>query len=287
MIEKKQMKQVVEDNFYRYAGNVILDRAICDVRDMLKPSARMLIYSQKAITKNTHNKPTIKSATVVGDCLGHLYEHGDDPCYQNYVRMSQPFSMRVPLEDFQGNRGTIIHGKDFAAMRYTQLRLNEISSYLYNGLDKNAIGDEWKVNFDETEKYPGVMPSIGYFNICNGTIGLGIAISSSIPQFNLKEVNEAIIKLIQNPNIDDKEIILMPDFATGGVLLNGEEVYESLKNGQGKACKLRAIMDYNPDTNSIWIKEMPYSVFTNTISEQIDALTKEDENYGIEKVNMD
>ena len=287
MIETKQMKQVVEDNFYRYAGNVILDRAICDVRDMLKPSARMLIYSQKAITKNTHNKPTIKSATVVGDCLGHLYEHGDDPCYQNYVRMSQPFSMRIPLEDFQGNRGTMIHGTDFAAMRYTQLRLNEISSYLYGGLEKNAIGNEWKNNFDETEKYPGVMPSIGYFNICNGTIGLGIAISSSIPQFNLREVNEAIIKLIQNPDVDDKEIIIMPDFATGGILLNRNEVYESLIAGKGKACKLRAVLEYNPDTNSIWVKEMPYSVFTNTISEQIAKLTDEDPNYGIEKVNDD
>jgi DNA gyrase/topoisomerase IV subunit A len=180
------MKQVVEENFERYAGNVILDRAICDVRDMLKPSARMLIYSQMSITKNTHKKPFIKSARVVGDCLGHLYEHGDASCYKAYMRMSKPFAMRVPLEECQGNNGTMISNGDEASMRYTELRLGEISSYLYNGLNQNAIGSQWRKNFDETEDYPAVMPSIGYFNICNGTLGLGIAISSSIPQFNLR-----------------------------------------------------------------------------------------------------
>ena len=94
MITARKMEEVVTENFERYAGNVILDRAICDVRDMLKPSARMLIYSQKHITKNTHKKPFIKSARVVGDCLGHLYEHGDSSCYGAYIRMAKPYAMR-------------------------------------------------------------------------------------------------------------------------------------------------------------------------------------------------
>lgn len=284
MIDQRKMIDVVNENFERYAGNVILDRAICDVRDMLKPSARMLIYSQMAITKNTHKRPFIKSARVVGDCLGHLYEHGESSCYGSYMRMSKDFTMRVPLEECQGNNGTMTKNGDEAAMRYTELRLSEIASYLYNGLDKNAIGDNWRNNFDETEQYPGVMPSIGYFNLCNGTQGLGIAISSSIPQFSLREVNNAIIKLIQNPNIPDKDLIIMPDFATGGILINANEVYQALITGQGAACKLRAVMNYNPDTNSILITELPYSVYSEVIKAQIHNLM-EDEHYGIKNIH--
>lgn len=284
MINQREMTDVVNENFERYAGNVILDRAICDVRDMLKPSARMLIYSQMAITKNTYKKPFIKSARVVGDCLGHLYEHGESSCYGSYMRMSKDFTMRVPLEECQGNNGTMTKNGDEAAMRYTELRLSEIASYLYSGLDKNAIGDNWRNNFDETEQYPGVMPSIGYFNLCNGTQGLGIAISSSIPQFSLREVNDAIIKLIQNANVADEDLIIMPDFATGGILTNAQEVYQALRIGQGAACKLRAIMNYNPDNNTIIITELPYGVYSEVIKSQIHALM-EDENYGIKNIH--
>lgn len=285
MIEQRQMQEVVNENFERYAGNVILDRAICDVRDMLKPSARMLIYSQVNITKNTHKKPFIKSARVVGDCLGHLYEHGDSSCYGSYMRMSKPFAMRVPLEECQGNNGTMTKNGDEASMRYTELRLSEIASYLYNGLDKNAIGDNWRNNFDETEQYPGVMPSIGYFNICNGTIGLGIAISSSIPQFSLQEVNAAIIKLIKNKDAADKDIIIMPDFATGGILINKNEVYESLKIGSGSACKLRAVINYNPDTNILLVTELPYGVYSEVVKKQIQTIMLEDEKCGIKNIH--
>lgn len=285
MIEQRQMQEVVNENFERYAGNVILDRAICDVRDMLKPSARMLIYSQVNITKNTYKKPFIKSARVVGDCLGHLYEHGDSSCYGSYMRMSKPFAMRVPLEECQGNNGTMAKNGDEASMRYTELRLSEIASYLYNGLDKNAIGDNWRNNFDETEQYPGVMPSIGYFNICNGTIGLGIAISSSIPQFSLQEVNAAIIKLIKDKNAEDKDIIIMPDFATGGILINKNEVYESLKTGSGSACKLRAVINYNPDTNILLITELPYGIYSEVVKKQIQAIMLEDEKCGIKSIH--
>lgn len=286
MITARNMEDVVTENFERYAGNVILDRAICDVRDMLKPSARMLIYSQKHITKNTHKKPFIKSARVVGDCLGHLYEHGDSSCYGAYIRMAKPYAMRYPLEECQGSYGTIITNGDEASMRYTELRLNELASYIYGGLDENAIdATAWRNNFDETEQYPGVMPSIGFFNICNGTQGLGIAISSSIPQFNLKEVNNAIIALIRDPDTPDAQIIIMPDFATGGILTNKDEVYQSLKNGNGKSCRLRAKIDYNPSTNTLIVTEVPYGVYTEKITGAIKAMILEDENCGIKSVN--
>ncbi len=286
MITARNMEEVVTENFERYAGNVILDRAICDVRDMLKPSARMLIYSQKHITKNTHKKPFIKSARVVGDCLGHLYEHGDASCYGAYIRMAKPYAMRYPLEECQGSYGTMLNNSDEASMRYTELRLNELSSFIYGGLDENAIeATAWRNNFDETEQYPGVMPSIGFFNICNGTQGLGIAISSSIPQFNLKEVNNAIIALIRNPEVSDSQIIIMPDFATGGILTNKDEVYQSLKNGSGKSCRLRAKIDYNPATNTLVVTEVPYGVYTEKITGAIKAMILDDENCGIKSVN--
>lgn len=167
------IKKIVEDSFTRYAGNVIMNRAICDARDLLKPSARMLMYCQMAVTKNIPSKPFVKSARVVGDALGHYYEHGDSSCYETYMRMSKPFAMRYPLEDCQGNNGTLNNTSDEASMRYTELRLSPLGYSLFGDIDKETIF-EWSNNFDETEKYPKVAPSKGYYNICNGTVGLGI-----------------------------------------------------------------------------------------------------------------
>ena len=200
--------------------------------------------------------------------------------------MAKPYAMRIPLEECQGNCGTIITSGDEAHMRYTELKLAEIAKYLYGSIEKNTVL-EWKKNFDESETYPSVMPSIGFYNIVNGTLGLGIAISSSIPSFNLKETNEAIISLIQNPNLPPEDIIVMPDFPTGGILINKNEVKESLIKGTGKACRLRAKLEYNPDSNSIIVTEMPYSVYTSTITKEIKGLIEENEDYGIEGINDD
>ena len=278
------IKKIVEESFTRYAGNVILNRAICDVRDMLKPSARMLMYSQLNITKNIPSKPFIKSARVVGDALGHYYEHGDSSCYGTYMRMAKPFAMRYPLEDCQGNSGTINSTNDEASMRYTELRMSPLGYGLFEDIDKETIF-EWSENFDETEKYPKIAPSKGYYNICNGTIGLGIAISSSIPQFNLKEINNSLIKLLWNPDIPFEEICVLPDFATGAIILNEKEVCESLKNGSGAAIKLRSVIEYNKDKRALVVKELPYGVYTETISEQIQKLLEKNPNCGIDNVN--
>ena len=188
------LKQTVIENFSRYAGNVILDRAICDVRDMLKPAARMLMYSQVHITKNLPNKPFIKSARVVGDCLGHYYTHGDGACYSTYMRMAKPFAMRYPLEDCQGNSGTITMTGDEAAPRYTELRLSKLGNYLFSDIEKDTILD-WYDNFDETEVYPKILPSKGFYNIVNGSTGIGVALSASIPQFNIRDINNALIEV--------------------------------------------------------------------------------------------
>lgn len=278
------IKNVVEESFTRYAGNVIMNRAICDARDLLKPSARMLMYSQEVITKNIPSKPFIKSARVVGDALGHYYEHGDSSCYSTYMRLSKPFAMRYPLEDCQGNNGTLNSNNDEASMRYTELRLSPLGHKLFEDIEKDTIA-EWSVNFDETETYPKVLPSKGYYNICNGTIGLGIALSSNIPQFNLREINEALIKLLWNPEIDFEEICVMPDFATGAIITNAEEVKESLKNGCGAAIKLRAVVEYDKSRRTLIVKELPYGLYTETLSKQIQELLEKNPNCGIDNVN--
>ena len=277
----QDLKKTVEDSFTRYAGNVILDRAICDVRDMLKPAARMLTFSQVDITKNISEKPFVKSARVVGDCLGHFYTHGDSSCYGTYMRMAKPFAMRYPLEDCQGNSGTITASGDEAAARYTELRLSKLGTSMFNDIEKETI-NEWCDNFDETEKYPKVLPSKGFYNIVNGTTGIGVSLSSSIPQFNLKEVNESLIKLLWDNNY---EVDIMPDFATGALLLNSKEVKQSLKNGCGSACLLRAVIDYNTEEHCFIVKELPYGVYTNTITNQIQELLEREPNCGIEGIN--
>lgn len=278
------IKKIVEDSFARYAGNVIMNRAICDARDLLKPSARMLMYCQMAVTKNIPSKPFVKSARVVGDALGHYYEHGDSSCYGTYMRMSKPFAMRYPLEDCQGNNGTLNNTSDEASMRYTELRLNPLGYSLFGDIEKETIF-EWSNNFDETEKYPKVAPSKGYYNICNGTVGLGIALSSSIPQFNLREVNEALIKLLWNPDIPFEEICVMPDYATGALLLNADEVKKSLKIGSGAAAKLRSVIEYDKLKRALIVRELPYGVYTETISAQIQQLLEKEPNCGIDNVN--
>lgn len=278
------IKEVIEDSFSRYAGNVILNRAICDARDMLKPSARMLMYSQMAITKNIPSKPFVKSARVVGDALGHYYEHGDSSCYGTYMRLAKPFAMRYCLENCQGNSGTINSTNDEASMRYTELRLSDLGFSLFNDIDKETI-NEWSTNFDETESYPKVAPSKGYYNICNGTVGLGIALSSNIPQFNLKEINNSLIKLLWNPKISFEEICVLPDYATGALLLNEDEVRESLRVGSGAAVKLRSVVEYDKKRRTLIVKELPYGVYTETINKQIQSLLEKNPNCGIDNIN--
>lgn len=259
---------------------VIADRAIVDVRDCLKPSPRVLLYNQYQ-RKNYSNKPFVKSAAVVGDALKTFYYHGDQSCYQMYSRMAAPYSMRYLLNNFHGNYGTLSEGGHPAAMRYTEMRLSEISTdYLFAGLNKNAI-EVWRDNFDETDKSPSCLPSVGYYNICNGSIGLGIGVSSSIPQFNLKEVNQAIIKLMRNPQVAFEEIYCPPDFATGGIITNAAEVMESLRVGQGKSCRIRSVIEYDAKKHELLVKQLPYSVFSSTIKEQIKKLLVEQPDYGI------
>lgn len=207
----------------------------------------------------------------------------DAAMYDTFIRAAKPWAYRYPLEEAQGAYGSPAAPDDHSASRYVEMRSSELSDYLFNGLKKNAI-TEWYSNYDDTEQIPSVFPSIGFWNLINGCIGIAVTMATSVPEFNLKEVNEALIKIIKNPQIDFDSIYCAPDFATGATIINGAAVKESLKNGTGESIRLRANLEYSPDQNMIQATELPYGVYTNTIISQLKELTDENPNYGIERV---
>lgn len=200
------------------------------------------------------------------------------------MRAGQPFSMRYPLIEVEGAYGNLMESGNWSAPRYTSSRLSVISNYLFKDIQKNTV-DEWRDNYDDTEQYPTVLPSKGYYNICNPTMGIGVGAASSIPGFNLNDVNKALIYLLKNPDCNFEDIYCAPDFPTGGILLNEDDVKESLKKGTGKAAILRAVIEYDSDDNCLIVKEIPYGVYTNTICKQLETIVSTEENTGIERFN--
>lgn len=276
------LKPIIETSFTQYSGAVLQSRALVDVRDCLKPSARQIFYCMET-DKFTHEKPFRKTLKAIGSAM-RMYIHGDSSCEGVIMRAGQPFAMRYPLVEIEGSYGNLMESGNWSAPRYTSARLSAIGDGLFSNIQKNTI-NEWRDNYDDTEQYPAVLSTPGYYNICNGSFGIGIGMSSSIPQFNLREINEAMEKLLLNPLVSDEEIIPMPDFATGGCLLNPTEVKESLKNGTGKACLLRSVINYDAKDNCLIVTEIPYSVYTNTICAELEEILTGEENPGIERFN--
>ena len=200
------------------------------------------------------------------------------------MRASQNFTMRYPLVETKGNNGNLTESGNWAASRYTEAWLSPINELMFTGIDKNTITD-WRDNFDDTMQYPGVLPSKGFYNIINGTFGIGIGAGSSIPQFNLKEVNAAMEKLLLNPDVDFDEIYCVPDFATGAYLLNANQVKQFLKEGQGGSCKLRSKIEYDVKDNCLIVTEIPFGVYTNTICGELEKILDDESNPGIERFN--
>ena len=282
-LKKVNLTETLESNFARYAGMVIQDRAIVDVRDGLKPAARQLAYAQY-IDKLTYDKPFKKATKSVAAGMAHFYVHGDASAYSTLIRMGKPFAMRYPLEDVQGSYGNQMENDNEAASRYVEMRLSNLGTHLFDSIEKDTIGEEdWRENYDGTEQYPAVLPSIGFYNLVQGSTGIGVALASSIPQFNLREMNNALIKLLWNPDIDFNEIYCAPDFATGATIINGEEIKESIKNGTGPAIKIRAKIDIDYQNNQLIVTELPYGVYTNTICKQLTEAIEENPDCGIVK----
>lgn len=277
-----ELTPIIKESFSQYAGAVLQSRALVDVRDCLKPSARQIFYCLYT-DKFVHSKPFKKTLKGIGSAM-RMYIHGDSSCEGVIMRAGQPFAMRYPLVEVEGSYGNLMESGNWAAPRYTASRLSDISNYLFEDIAKDTI-NEWRDNYDDTEQYPAVLPSKGFYNIVNGTMGIGIGMSSSIPQFNLRELNEALIKLLWNPDCSFEDIYCAPDFATGGILLNEEEIKESLKNGNGKSCKLRSVISYDNKERCLIVTEIPYSVYTNTICGELEKILESEENPGIDRFN--
>lgn len=277
------LKPIIEESMIQYSGAVLQNRALVDVRDGLKPSARQIFYSM-LLRKLTHDKPYKKTANAVGMAMADFYIHGDSSCEGVIMRAGQPFAMRYPLVDVKGNAGSLIESGNWAAMRYTESRLSKFSNILFTDIDKDTI-EEWRDSYDNTKQYPAVLPSKGYYNVCNGTMGIGIGMASSIPQYNLCEMNKALEHLLLHPDCDFEEIYIAPDFATGAILLNESDVKASMKKGIGFACKLRSVVDFDKKENCFVVTEIPYGVYTNTICGELENIINGEENPGVDRFN--
>lgn len=283
MIRNVDFQQTIETAFLKYGASIAQERALPDVRDFLKIGLRQGLYAQYS-NKLTYKDKFQKAQKSVSAAMSQSYIHGDAAMYDTFIRAARPWSYRYPLEAVQGNFGNPTSPDSHAAARYVEMKAAEVSNILFDGLKKNAIGDEYYSNYDDTEMIPSVFPSIGFWNIVNGCSGIAVALATSVPTFNLREVNNALITLIKNPNVSFDEIYCAPDFPCGGTITNANAIKESLRNGKGESIRLRATLKYIPDQNMIQAIELPYSVFTNTVIDQLAELTNNNESYGIDRV---
>ena len=274
------LKKTMETSYIDYAMSVIASRALPDVRDGLKPVQRRVLYSMIELN-NGPDKPHRKSARIVGDTMGKYHPHGDSSIYGALVNMAQPWSFRYPLVDGHGNFGSV-DGDGAAAMRYTEARLSKISMELLADINKDTV--DFVPNFDETEKEPVVLPSRYPNLLVNGTTGIAVGMATNIPPHNLREVVDAIVKIIDNRVLDDKEteieeilsIIKAPDFPTGGIILGTRGSEEAYRTGRGKV-RVRAVTDIETMANGksrIIVTELPYMVNKANLILKIAELVK-------------
>ncbi len=286
-IEEVDLKEKMETFYIDYAMSVIAARALPDVRDGLKPVQRRVLYSMVELN-NGPDKPHRKSARIVGDTMGKYHPHGDSSIYGSLVNMAQDWSMRYPLIDGHGNFGSM-DGDGAAAMRYTEARLSKISMELLADLNKDTV--DFIPNFDDTEKEPVVLPSRYPNLLVNGTTGIAVGMATNIPPHNLREVNNAVIKLIDNKINEDRDtnieeildIVKAPDFPTGGIILGTRGAEEAYRTGRGKVY-VRAVTDIETMANGknrIIVTELPYLVNKAKLITKIAELVKEKKIDGI------
>ena len=277
------LKPIIEESMIQYSGAVLQNRALVDVRDGLKPSARQILYCMYE-NKYLSNKPPQPTTGPIGDAMKSYYIHGDASCLGIIMRVAQPFATRYPLVNVKGNVGTLISSGNYAAARYTKSRLSPLGEYIFQSIEKETI-QEWREGIDESKHYPAITPSKGFYGICNGSTGIGIGMASSIPQYNLREMNKALEHLLLNPDCSFDDIYIAPDFATGAILLNESDVKESMKRGTGFACKLRSVVDFDKKERCFVVTEIPYGVYTNTICGELEAIINSEENPGVDRFN--
>ena len=271
----------MSSSYLDYAMSVIVSRAIPDVRDGLKPVHRRILFSMNQMGLD-HNKPYRKSARVVGDVIGKYHPHGDSAVYESLVRMAQSFSMRAPLVDGQGNFGSI-DGDRPAAMRYTECRLDKITTLMLEDIDKDCIA--YQENYDGSESEPSVLPSKFPNLLINGAGGIAVGMATNIPPHNLTEVIDGCVAILRNPNTTEEElnaIIPGPDFPTGGMIIGRTGIRSAQQTGRGSVIvRGKAEIETQNNRNSIIITEIPYQVNKSNLIEKIADLVREKKIEGI------
>src|SRR5438309_1950615 len=260
-IETRELEQEMRSSFLDYAMSVIVARALPDVRDGLKPVHRRVLYGMHEAGMQP-GRPHKKCARVVGDVMGSYHPHGDVAIYDTLVRLAQPFSMRYPLVDGQGNFGNI---DDYpaAAMRYTECRLTRLATELLRDIDADTV--DFVPNYDESRQQPLVLPSRIPNLLVNGSSGIAVGMATNIPPHNLGEVIDALVAMIDEPSIDVDRLsrqIKGPDFPTGGIVLGRDGIKEAYRSGRGRiVMRARAhIEELRGGKTAVVVTELPYGV---------------------------
>ena len=289
-VQDVDLVEKMEKSYIDYAMSVIAARALPDVRDGLKPVQRRILYAMIELN-NGPDKPHRKCARIVGDTMGKYHPHGDSSIYEALVKLAQEWSTRYPLIDGHGNFGSV-DGDGAAAMRYTEARLSKISMEMLADINKNTV--DFVPNFDESEKEPKVLPARYPNLLVNGTSGIAVGMATNIPPHNLNETIDAVVKLIDNRVLEDRDteieellqIVKGPDFPTGATILGRRGIEEAYRTGRGKI-KVRAVTDIEPMNSGkqrIVVTELPYMVNKAKLIEKIASLVKEKKIEGISEL---
>jgi len=280
---EEQMKSAYID----YSMSVIVSRALPDVRDGLKPVHRRILYDMSAELNLYSDKPTRKSARIVGDVLGKFHPHGDTSVYDAMVRLAQEWSMRYPLVDGQGNFGSM-DGDSPAAMRYTEARMRKITDEVMADIDKETV--DWTLNFDDTIPEPTVLPTRIPLLLVNGSSGIAVGMATNMAPHNLSEVVDACCAYVDNPEIEGEELLQYvkgPDFPTGGIIYGYEGVREALLTGRGRVVmRAKTEVEHTPSGREcIVITEIPYMINKAEMIKKIADLINEKKIEGISYIN--
>ncbi len=275
-VERRTLEDVMEHNFFRYSMSVIVERALPDVRDGLKPVHRRILHSMN-VNGNRSNAKFVKSARIVGDVMGKYHPHGDSAIYDAMVRLAQPWALRYPLVQGQGNFGSM-DGDPAAASRYTEARLQKFSDEMLADIDKETV--PFRGNYDDSEQEPEVLPAKVPNLLLNGQIGIAVGMATNIPPHNLGELVDAAIELIDNEHVTIDDLmkhVKGPDFPTGAVVYGGASMKQAYMTGRGSVT-VRAIADIEETKKGrfqIVVTQIPYGVNKASLVEKIAELYKE------------
>ena len=279
------IEEEMKKSYLEYSMSVIVGRALPDIRDGLKPVHRRVLFGMHDL-KNYFNRPFKKSARVVGDVIGKYHPHGDAAVYDTIVRMAQDFSLRYPLVNGQGNFGSV-DGDPPAAMRYTEVRMTRLAQDFLSDIEKETV--DFSPNYDDSLLEPAILPTSIPNLLVNGSSGIAVGMATNIPPHNLTEISNAIIRVIDEPDIDQEELVKVvpgPDFPTAGFILGRKGIFEAYKTGRG-IIKIRArafVEKVGKSRERVVISELPYQVNKARLLEKIGLLTKEKKIEGISDI---